>query len=372
VEIVSDRAKFFVELYKADRGRYWEIARATPISEIPELVAAWDDDESLVRWPGLGNPANVMLEGETHGSRFKCERGHSPRMRGGKFLIEGCEICRRSPPTKSMPVAETQIASQWHPTRNGKHTPESVVITSRIPIWWRAECCGHEWQATPKKRLRGATWPAASRARLCPNCETVLNSLAVVSPDIAAEWSPNNPVTPWHVTPAGTTTFLPEWICPNDPTHVWNATLAQRHAGMRCPDCYEWGKSQVELDHHAAAVRIFGAADSGATVEHAEFESRNAWTVDILFTYRDSKVVLEYDGVYWHSAEDKQAVDRRKSKELIDAGYVVVRLREEGLPTLAISDPHYKEFTVSPSRPRPAETVQEVLDWLNKTDTANY
>lgn len=363
MEIFSPQAKLLIELYKADLDQYLEVARSTPVSIVPELVAAWADDESRVRWEGMGDPANVMIEGEYAGSRFKCENGHFPRSAAGKFLRDGCDVCRRMPPGEKHFVARTEIAPQWHPDRNGSLTPESVVVGSKRKIWWQTECCGYEWESTPHRRLRGATWPAASRARLCPKCETVLNSLAWINPEVAAEWSPSNPVTPLHVTPAGATAFLPEWICPAG--HVWTATLAQRNAGMMCPDCNEWGKSQVELAHHAAAVEIFGAAESGALLCHDEFVSRDSWRVDISFTFGGGQVVVEYDGVYWHKPADKQAVDRRKSLDLLAAGYTLVRLREEGLTPLGISSPRYREFEVSPYKPRPAEVNEQIRDWLS-------
>lgn len=42
------------------------------------------------------------------------------------------------------------------------------------------------------------------------------------------------------------------------------------------------------------------------------------------------KIVVEYDGCYWHSREGSLERDERKTRLLADAGYKVVRLREEG------------------------------------------
>lgn len=35
----------------------------------------------------------------------------------------------------------------------------------------------------------------------CPECYTILDSLAFHYPDIADEWSPMNSVSPWHIRP---------------------------------------------------------------------------------------------------------------------------------------------------------------------------
>jgi hypothetical protein len=52
--------------------------------------------------------------------------------------------------------------------------------------------------------------------------------------------------------------------------------------------------------------------------------------------------VIEYDGAYWHSAPAKVLVDARKSVDLLAAGHLVVRLREDALPSLYIADPRYR------------------------------
>lgn len=53
------------------------------------------------------------------------------------------------------------LAEQLHPSRNGDLKPEDVVAGSNLMLWWRCGC-GHEWQAKPNHRVRGA---------LCPRCK---------------------------------------------------------------------------------------------------------------------------------------------------------------------------------------------------------
>ena len=81
-----------------------------------------------------------------------------------------------------------EIASQWHPSRNGKLTAADVVWDSKRAVWWLADCCGHEWEESPRSRDK------YDRLR-CPECRTILGSLAWHDPGLAAEWSPKNPVT---------------------------------------------------------------------------------------------------------------------------------------------------------------------------------
>ncbi|MBV9452548.1 MAG: zinc-ribbon domain-containing protein, partial [Rubrobacter sp.] len=40
------------------------------------------------------------------------------------------------------------VASRWHPTKNGDLTPEQVVAGSHQKVWWRChKGPDHEWEA---------------------------------------------------------------------------------------------------------------------------------------------------------------------------------------------------------------------------------
>ena len=155
--------------------------KTTPVADVPELAAAWADDY---------DPRQVMVVGGWPSlRRFRCPAGHHPRISPLRFLQSGCPHCRgaQTAQTKNW-LADVlpEIASQWHPTRNGKFNPHNVVWDSKRTFWWRADCCGHEWQESVRDRDK------YQRLR-CPNCRTILDSLAWHDPGLAAEWSPTNP-----------------------------------------------------------------------------------------------------------------------------------------------------------------------------------
>jgi hypothetical protein len=120
----------------------------------------------------------------------------------------------------------------------------------------------------------------------------------------------------------------------------------------------------VELDHHAAAVEVFGSARSGVVMRHKAFTTRASWTTDISVSVNGHPLVIEYDGVYWHSAAAKLLVDHRKSLDLLAAGCVVVRLRENDLPPLGIDNPRYRELQVYSTVSRPRAVMEEIRDWV--------
>ncbi|GAB2889824.1 zinc-ribbon domain-containing protein [Streptomyces deserti] len=342
--------------WEAEHARY----QRTPVADVPELLVAWDDET---------DPRTVMAADYRH-RQLRCPRGHRCRQSPLTYLRNGCPSCRGQDTRASrLEAIETdpeafglnaEIAAQWHPTKNGKTQLSKVSPGSRKLMWWRNEDCGHEWQETPARREQG------QRLR-CPECRTILDSLAYHFPDLAAEWSPANPLSAWQVRPTGQTLFTPAWICSANPDHAWQAALSSRTNGSGCPECREHGKSRIELDHWAAAERAFGGASSGQSVRHEAFARRANWLVDITVeTAGERKLAIEYDGSYWHV--DKVDLDIEKSRDLLAAGYLVARLREYPLPPLSIDDPNYAEFVVYSAMPKPDETIGWVRDWASRRD----
>jgi len=45
-----------------------------------------------------------------------------------------------------------ELASEWHPTKNGNLTPYDVTCGSGEYVWWKCKKCGHEWPATISSR----------------------------------------------------------------------------------------------------------------------------------------------------------------------------------------------------------------------------
>ena len=337
------------------------------IADVPELLAAWDDStppqlvpvvEGTSSDSGWGPYSRGFQPGAIY--RFRCPAGHHPRLSPTTFLERGCPSCRgNSTRDRNIQTDESrlspEIASQWHPTRNGAWTAAQASPDSRRLAWWRDPVCGHEWQSTPRERDKYTR-------RRCPECDTILDSLAWHYPEVAAGWAPENTVSPWQVRPTDSD-HLVEWVCDDDPRHRWTATPASVVNGAGCPECRETGKSRVELDHLESARAVFGSAASGRRVRSDAFTHHGSWTVDILVEQPDARpVAIEYDGSYWHA--DKTELDTEKSLDLLAAGYTVVRLREAPLPALGITDPNYHEVTVYAQAPDPASTMAKVRKLL--------
>ena len=59
-----------------------------------------------------------------------------------------------------------RIASEWHPTKNGKLKPENIVAVSHTKVWWKCtKGNDHEWQSSVKNRTTTHKKP-----NTCPKC----------------------------------------------------------------------------------------------------------------------------------------------------------------------------------------------------------
>jgi hypothetical protein len=131
-------------------------------------------------------------------------------------------------------ITHPQLATQWHPTKNGELTPAQVVAGSNKKAWWICfNGSDHEWEAV-----------IGSRARLgvgCPFCAglkpSITNSLASLYPEIAVQWHPteNGNLIPDQVVAGSNKKAW--WKCPKSFDHEWEAQIGERANGRGCPFC---------------------------------------------------------------------------------------------------------------------------------------
>ena len=170
---------------------------------------------------------------------WQCLKEKSHVWQDSPSSVRACGFCSGHRVNFSNSIAGLfpELASQWHPLKNGDVRPEEVYGRSHKKFWWQCPVSSdHEWSATPENR-------AASRG--CPFCggkrASVTNSLTSLFPEIAREWhtSKNGDLTPDQIS-AGSHKKV--WfICKVDPTHEWRTTLKNRtwkKSPTGCPICY--------------------------------------------------------------------------------------------------------------------------------------
>ena len=182
---------------------------------------------------------SLKFETLTKGSSIKvwwrCKLGHEwPARFSNRVNGTDCPYCSGRLPISGendLATLYPDIASEWHPHKNGNLVPVLILPHSNKTVMWKCPS-GHEWQAKVNNRTSNGTG--------CPYCESKLpvvgkTDLLAQYPDIAAQWHPekNGDLTPENVLPQSNR--LVSWICGFG--HEWRARIAHRVNGQDCPYC---------------------------------------------------------------------------------------------------------------------------------------
>ena len=292
------------------------------------------------------------------GYSWVCEtHGEYPMVCSNRVKPTGCPTCwdeSRSEVLKtpkyerSLEYLYPKIALEFSDT-NDRDSSEVYAGTS-IEYWW--DCpLGHHYLKSVNKRTK--------RGYKCPYCtgKQVLkgfNDLLTTHPELCREWDyENNTSMPDEVSQGSHKRIW--WKCKKG--HSWDTTIKERAGDHRtgCPSCSEWGTSKMEQNLRLALLP-FGASTKPNT-------KIGKWNVDIYFP--DSKTIVEYDGSYAHSFDRRIDTDRRKSLELLEEGYKVIRIRayNKNYPYkgLSIDNPMFSEILFCDSKNEISdELVEEV------------
>ena len=197
---------------------------------LTELLEQWDVQHNLPLTP------NQISYGSTKKVWWQCEKGHvwqtAVYTRTGSG--SGCPVCAGKVTqvgVNDLATLFSELARQWHPTKNGSLTPEQVLPGSHRMVWWICER-NHEWRAQVKSRVAGCGCPVCANREI--HCNE--NDLASQYPQLAVQWHPtkNGSLTPEQI-PPGTTRKV-WWRC--EKGHEWQASVSSRTCGgSGCPVC---------------------------------------------------------------------------------------------------------------------------------------
>jgi Zn finger protein HypA/HybF involved in hydrogenase expression len=155
----------------------------------------------------------------------------------------GCNYCSPSPclhsdGRNSLSNLFPEIAEDFHPTKNGTLTPDTIIAGTNTMLHWLCSTCSHEWSTSGANRV--------NRESGCPYCAGQAlhtdgrNCLSNTHPLLASQMHPakNGDLSPNSIV-AGTNKKV-FWIC-NDCGNEWKAVVSSRAAGRGCPKCAKTG-----------------------------------------------------------------------------------------------------------------------------------
>ncbi len=165
-----------------------------------------------------------------------CQKGHEwqqevrRRVRGSI-----CPKCKKI--HKSISYTHSEIAKEWHPSKNSPLTPKDVNANSTVQVWWQCQKNNdHAWKVSVKTKI-------FSKSQ-CPKCRQLKSNKVIPQiltkenfPVLIAEWHPlkNLELQPENFTKGSNQKIW--WQCTRNKKHEWEATINNRARGKGCPYC---------------------------------------------------------------------------------------------------------------------------------------
>ncbi len=266
---------------------------------------------------------------------------------------------RRPKPGQSLQDLFPQVAKQWHPERNGVMAPGDFKPRSQFTAYWKCPMgADHEWAAIIADRTGSENRPGTG----CPYCPTAQRPKAsstnnlTLRPDLLAELHPtrNKDFDPQTVTVSSRKQLW--WKCRvcGDEKKMSVNSRAQTSG---CPMCNPARRSMREIRLECELTRVLEPRRYRFDSRHVRIGNRR-YECDIIL--ESISVIVEYDGSYWHKGRARE--DRRKSLDLQNAGWTVIRVREAPLKPILNRDVQIAPWT---SIKVVADAVLEVLVRLN-------
>jgi hypothetical protein len=227
----------------------------------PEISSEWNHEKNGTLTPKdvtFGSDLSVWWKCKT------CENEWQTNVYNRTGSGNNCPTCAigrlHSDGRNSLANANPELASQWHPSKNGDLTPNDIVLNYPKYVWWYCDkyICEHphEWEMSPNARYSsntGCPFCAKGQASFCP-----CNSIANTNPELALELHPDEPISATELTAWSEKKVL--WLCENSTPeleHSWKSTVHNRSAGNGCPFCAEYGFN-LEEPAYFYAMEIYG------------------------------------------------------------------------------------------------------------------
>ena len=99
--------------------------------------------------------------------------------------------------------------------------------------------------------------------------------------------------------------------------------VKRTYTGRNCPKCDLTPRSRIEifLAHELTHLFEIDVDESNIQLPGAKRDLM----VDIII--HNQKLIIEYDGSYWHQGSKKKKIDVKKTQQLTDLGWKVIRIR---------------------------------------------
>lgn len=193
----------------------------------------------------------------------KCVRQIKPEFEmAPEIYMDSTTVFRELP--KNLSTENKDLASQWHPTKNGYFKPIHVTAKSGKRVWWLCPECSYEWPQIIKTRNNGKT------ARKCPRCannqkKDDIGHVAVFPEIMFKEWHPtkNGDKKLTDYTPGSNVVVW--WKCSKCESD-YQYPIKGRKKGYGCKTCgsINSNKAKFKQIRNADTDKVFESVKSAA------------------------------------------------------------------------------------------------------------
>lgn len=135
---------------------------------------------------------------------------------------------------KSVSEVFPWLVDEWDYEKNNEMKPESFSANAHTKVWWKCEK-GHSWKASISSRGRKLGCPYCAGQRSIVGENDFKSWCEIHSPNLLTEWDyDRNTIAPADTSKSSNKKVW--WKC--EKGHSWEASIANRMHGTRCPICY--------------------------------------------------------------------------------------------------------------------------------------
>ena len=304
----------------------------------PNLALEWHPTKN-----GNLNPTQVTVSSNKK-VWWLCEHGHEwqASINNRTNMQSGCPVCAGRKVLagfNDLATLNPQIASEWHPTKNGDLKPSDVTVSSHRKVWWICKH-GHEWQASINHRTN------KSHPRGCPVCSgrqvlVGFNDLATLNPKLALEWHPtkNGNLKASDVTYGSRKKVW--WICKHG--HEWCTSVASRtNKQSGCPVC-----ARLATVSYPESIVSYYMQSLGTPcilqASNASIPQLENMSVDLYLPAYN--LAIEYDGSFYHpEGIERKSRDYNKDAALSASSVKLIRIRDDAEMKKPFTCTHLKHY----------------------------
>jgi hypothetical protein len=268
-------------------------------TKFPLVAKQWDMEKNQGK-----RPSEVLFGTETKywwtcpkDDRHSWQASVSSRTLGAS----GCPVClnlKIVSGVNDFATTHPELVKSWHLTRNLPTLPSQIGAGTHKPFWWTcSKHSDHEWKTPLVSRLGGSGCPYCSNQKVL----TGFNDLLTVNPDLAGDWHPtkNADVFANSVAPNSNKKFW--WVCFNDSSHVWLASVSSRNSGTGCPRCANSGFDTSRrglfyfIQHQGFYANKVGITNPDRKTNRIEKWKKAGWVIFKTVEWEEGTKILELE-----------------------------------------------------------------------------